>query len=46
MVATVVAVGTSGVIDAWVQGSLFGMAGQLHEGFTQALVGGTSASGQ
>ena len=46
MVATVVAVGASGVVDAWVQGSLFGMAGQLHEGLTQALVGGTSASGE
>ncbi|CAI5457894.1 unnamed protein product [Closterium sp. Yama58-4] len=42
---TVAAVAASGAIDAVVQGSLFGMAGELHEQYTQALAAGTSVSG-
>lgn len=42
---TIFAVAISGVIDAIVQGSLFGMAGELSERYVQALVVGTSASG-
>ncbi|CAI5536747.1 unnamed protein product [Closterium sp. Naga37s-1] len=42
---TVAAVAASGAIDAVVQGSLFGMAGELHERYTQALAAGTSVSG-
>ncbi|GAQ77565.1 Nucleoside transporter family protein [Klebsormidium nitens] len=34
-----------GTMDAVVQGSLFGVAGELPEKFTQALSGGTGASG-
>eukprot|EP00850_Spirogloea_muscicola_P002074 SM000008S22163 [mRNA] locus=s8:166887:168596:- [translate_table: standard] len=42
---TVAAVAGTGVADAVVQGSLYGIAGELPAHYTQALVGGTSASG-
>lgn len=45
LVLTIGAVVASGAIDAVVQGSLFGYAAELPERYTQALVGGTSASG-
>ena len=42
---TIAAVALSGSIDSVIQGSLFGMAGGMPERYTQALVGGSSASG-
>lgn len=45
LLLTLAAVGAAGAVDASVQGSLFGMAGELSERYVQALVAGTSASG-
>lgn len=42
---TLAAVAISGVVDALIQGSLFGMAAELPSMYTQALTAGTSASG-
>lgn len=42
---TVAAVAAAGAVDACLQGSLYGTAGGLPERYTQAIVGGTAASG-
>lgn len=43
---TSVAVGLSGVADALMQGGLIGVAGEMPERYTQAVIAGTAGSGK